>query len=72
MMLSGNLALVAQTVGTERPAAHSGVVSPVFGDIAAKMSLAVDEEVERLLRLGIPLVIDRGNGVEVLTARPSR
>jgi hypothetical protein len=71
-MQSGNLALVAKTLGAERAAAHSGVVSPVFGDIAAKMSLAVDQEVERLLGLGVPLVIDRGNGVEILTARPSR
>jgi hypothetical protein len=71
-MQSGNLALVAKTLGAERATAHSGVVSPVFGDIAAKMSLAVDQEVERLLGLGVPLVIDRGNGVEILTARPNR
>jgi hypothetical protein len=44
----------------------------VFGDIIAKMTLAADLEVERLLGLGLPLVVDRGNGVEELSTRPSR
>lgn len=39
-------------------------VSPVFGDIVAKMILAVDLEVERRLRSGLPVVVERGNGIE--------
>jgi hypothetical protein len=43
---------------------HSSHISPVFGDIAAKMELAAKREVQRLLALGMPIIIDRGNGVE--------
>jgi hypothetical protein len=46
-------------------------ISPVFGDIAAKVKLAGKLEVERLMRLGLPVVVDRGNGIEELTTRPS-
>jgi hypothetical protein len=47
-----------------------GFFSPVFGDIAAKMKLAIDEEVQRLLALGLPVWVDRGNGVEALYSLP--
>jgi hypothetical protein len=40
---------------------------PVFGDIVAKMTVAVNLEVERRLRLCLP-VVDRGNGIEELAA----
>jgi 2-keto-4-pentenoate hydratase len=43
---------------------HSSQISPVFGDIAAKMELAAKREIQRLLALGQPIIIDRGNGIE--------
>jgi hypothetical protein len=43
---------------------HSSRISPVFGDIAAKMQLAAKREIERLLSIGAPIIIDRGNGIE--------
>lgn len=43
-------------------------VSPVFGDVVAKFQAAVRTEVERRLQLGLPVVVDRGHGVEELTA----
>lgn len=46
-------------------------ISPVFGDIVAKVKLAGEQEIERLLRLGLPVVVDRGNGIEELTSWPS-
>jgi hypothetical protein len=52
--------------GTQDP----GFFSPVFGDIAAKMKLAIDVEVRRLLALGLPVWVDRGNGVERLYSLP--
>ena len=48
----------------------SGFISPVFRNIAAKMKLAIDQEVQRLLAMGIPIVVDRGNGVEELYSLP--
>jgi hypothetical protein len=42
----------------------------VFGDIAAKMKLAIDQEVQRLVAMGIPIVVDRGNGIEELYSLP--
>ena len=47
-------------------------ISPVFGDIVVKMTQAADHEIDRLLSLGIPVVVDRGHGIEELTIRPSR
>jgi len=41
-------------------------ISPVFGDLIAKATLAIDLEIERRLRLGLPVVVDRGSGVEQL------
>jgi hypothetical protein len=49
---------------------HSGFISPVFGDIAAKMKLAIDQEVQRLLAMGIPIIVHRGNGIEELYSLP--
>jgi hypothetical protein len=43
---------------------HSSRISPVFGDIAAKMELAAKREIQRLLSIGAPIIIDRGNGIE--------
>ena len=60
------------TVDADAVAARADWVSPVFGDIVAKMTLAGDREVERLLRLGVPVVVDRGNGIEEITALPNR
>jgi hypothetical protein len=43
---------------------HSTRISPVFGDIAAKMQLAAKQEWQRLLSTGAPIIVDRGNGIE--------
>jgi hypothetical protein len=43
---------------------HSTQISPVFGDIVVKMKLAGEREIQRLLALGAPIVIDRGYGIE--------
>jgi hypothetical protein len=42
----------------------------VFGDIAARMKLAIDQEVQRLLAMGVPIIVDRGNGIEELYPLP--
>lgn len=55
---------------TDAMTAPRGWMSPVFGDIVAKIKFAADQEIERRLRLGLPVVVDRGNGVEELTAWP--
>jgi hypothetical protein len=34
------------------------------------MTLAIDQEVQRLLAIGIPITVDRGNGVEELYSLP--
>jgi hypothetical protein len=43
---------------------HSSRISPVFGDIAAKMQLAAKREIQRPLSIGAPIIIDRGNGID--------
>jgi hypothetical protein len=40
--------------------------SRVFGDIVGKIRQAVREEVAERRRPGLPIVVDRGSGVEVL------
>ena len=55
-------------VDANEVAARDEWVSPVFGDIVAKMTVAVSLEVERRLGLGLPGVVDRGNGIEELAA----
>jgi hypothetical protein len=45
---------------------HSGVISPVFGDIAAKMQLAINDEIQRLWSIGATAIVNRGNGIEQL------
>jgi len=55
-------------VDANEEAARTDSVSPVFGDIVAKMTVAVSLEVERRLGLGLPVVVDRGNGIEELAA----
>jgi hypothetical protein len=55
-------------VDANEVAARDEWVSPVFGDIVAKMTVAVNLEVERRLGLGLPVVVDRGNGIEELAA----
>ena len=49
---------------------HSSHISPDFGDIAAKMELAAKREIQRLLALGAPIIVDRGNGIEALYTLP--
>jgi hypothetical protein len=34
------------------------------------MKLAIDQEVQRLVAMGIPIVVDRGNGIEELYSLP--
>ena len=63
---------VTETAQAAKGLGESEWLSPVFADIIAKMTLAADLEVERLLGLGLPIIVDRGNGVEELSARPSR
>jgi hypothetical protein len=45
----------------------AGWMSPIFGDIVGKIEAAADQEIARRLRLGQPVVVDRGHGVEELT-----
>jgi hypothetical protein len=52
---------------TERATVDHGWISPVFGDIVAKMESAADQEIARRLALGLPVVVDRGHGVEELS-----
>lgn len=42
--------------------------SPAFDDITAKMTHAIDHEVERLVRLGLPVWVSRDGVVEDLNA----
>lgn len=42
----------------------------MFGDNAAKMQLAIKDEVQRLLAIGAPIIVNRGNGVEELYSLP--
>jgi len=46
-------------------APNSRLISPLFGDIAAKMKLAIDEEGRCLGASGAPIIVDRGNGVDM-------
>jgi len=63
---------VTETVETATERHRLERISPVFGDIVVKMTQAADHEIDRLLSLGIPVVVDRGHGIEELTIRPSR
>jgi hypothetical protein len=38
----------------------------MFGDLEAKTAAAIAEEVDYRRRHGLPIAVDRGNGVEVL------
>jgi hypothetical protein len=46
--------------------------SRVFGDIVGKIKQAIREEVAERRRLGLPITVDRGNGVEVLPPEPEQ
>jgi hypothetical protein len=59
---------VTRTTDSEEAAPEAEWVSPVFGDIAAKIKLAANLEIKRRLELGLPVVVERGNGIEELTA----
>jgi hypothetical protein len=59
---------MTQTADSDEAAAAAEWVSPVFGDIAAKIKLAANLEIKRRLELGLPVVVERGNGIEELTA----
>ena len=58
----------ASMPASDKAASDTLGVSPVFGDVLAKFQAAARKEVERRLRLGLPVVVDRGHGVEELTA----
>ena len=58
----------ASMPASDKAASDTLSVSPVFGDIVAKFQAVVRKEVERRLQLGLPVVVDRGHGVEELTA----
>lgn len=53
---------------TKRATVDHGWISPVFGDVVAKVEAAADQEIARRLALGLPVVVDRGHGVEDLAA----
>ena len=59
---------MSETVDVEDGTERGRWVSPIFGDVVAKMTLAIDEEVARRYRLGLPVIVDRGNGIEDLNA----
>lgn len=42
--------------------------SPELGDIATKMTSAIGREVERLVRLGLPVWVSRDGAIENLNA----
>lgn len=58
-----------KAIDTDQGTLDPALVSPVFGDIPAKVATAAQREVERRLRLGLPVIVDRGDGVEDLSAR---
>ena len=58
----------ASMPASDKAASDTLSVSPVFGDVLAKFQAAARKEIERRLRLGLPVVVDRGHGVEELTA----
>lgn len=60
---------MAEAVNTDQDALDPALVSPVFGDIPAKVAVAARREVERRLRLGLQVIVDRGDGIEDLSAR---
>jgi len=68
--LVGDIDFVTGTIGSAEAAVRDAWQCPVFGDIVTKMTVAADREVERPLNLGVPVIVDRGNGLEELT-RPS-
>jgi len=55
------------TVDTYGVATRSDT-SPVLNDMAAKMTDAIDREVERLVRLGLPVWVSRDGAVVDLNA----
>jgi hypothetical protein len=59
---------MSDTANTGQDTLDPALVSPVFGDLAAKVAVAAKREVERRLRLGLPVIVDRGNGIEDLNA----
>jgi hypothetical protein len=48
--------------------ATPAATSPVLNDIATKMTGAIDREVERLVRLGLPVWVSQNGKVEDLNA----
>ena len=55
------------TVDTDDVAARTDT-SSVVDDIEAKMTYAIDREVERLVRLGLPVWVSRDGAIEDLNA----
>ena len=55
------------TVDTNEVAARTDT-SSVLGDIAAKMTYAIDREVERRVRLGLPEWVSRDGAIDDLNA----
>lgn len=57
---------------TDQETLDPALVSPIFGDIPEKAATAARREIERRLRLALPVIVDRGNGIEDLNARNAR
>ena len=56
----------------EASTANAAVASVLLGDIPGKIAAAAKAEYERRLRLGLPVIVNRGNGVEDLNANSQR
>jgi hypothetical protein len=69
---TSTIRVVADTVDIEHPEIANASMSPTFGDIVANMTHAADTDGERLLALGAPIVVERGNGIEKLTSKVNR
>ncbi len=60
---------MSQATSADHTDTNPALVSALLGDIPAKVAAATRAEYERRLRRGLPVIVDRGHGVEDLNAR---